>query len=200
MDKKVFIRGKSLICSLGEEIDDIISAVEKQQITVDQVLLTLTGMNYTRPYYRIHRKNSEIIVEQEKYFYDILFDSISAAIEDAGLKDSELSDMALFFGSTSIDIPIYENLYRNNESSETSILSHTSLGYGKIISKVGEKFGINGPCYTFTTACTSSANGIIYASSMIKKGRIKRAMVIGYDLYIDLGFYGFESLKLISPL
>jgi 3-oxoacyl-(acyl-carrier-protein) synthase len=64
---------------------------------------------------------------------------------------------------------------------------------------VAGKYDIKGPCYTITTACTSSANCLLYAASLIQTGQINRAIVIGYDLFNELGFYGFESLKLIEP-
>jgi len=73
-----------------------------------------------------------------------------------------------------------------------------SNGYGKIASAVMERFGIGGADYTFTTACTSSANAFLYAASMIEQGLIGRALVIGYDLFNNLGFYGFEGLKSIA--
>jgi 3-oxoacyl-[acyl-carrier-protein] synthase-1 len=34
---------------------------------------------------------------------------------------------------------------------------------------------------------------------MIQSGLIERAIVVGYDLFNEVGFYGFESMKLIEP-
>ncbi|HQL82004.1 MAG TPA: beta-ketoacyl synthase N-terminal-like domain-containing protein, partial [Spirochaetota bacterium] len=135
----------------------------------------------------------------EGYFYRILFSTVTRAIESAGLSADEVRGSALFFGSTSIDMPMFEMTYKMRENKNGKILSHESPGYGKIAGIVAEKFGITGPCYTFTTACTSSANCLLYATSMIQAGRIERAIVVGYDLFNEVGFYGFESMKLIEP-
>ena len=39
----------------------------------------------------------------------------------------------------------------------------------------------------------------MYAANLIRAGRMPRAIVIGYDIFNELGFFGFESLKLIEP-
>jgi len=69
---------------------------------------------------------------------------------------------------------------------------------GLSFNETARHFGIKGPCYTFTTACTSSANAFLYAASMVEKGDLQKALVIGYDLFNNTGFYGFESLRLTA--
>ena len=195
---KVYFRGNALTCSLGEDIDQIISKIKDRDITVEQLPVSLVGMPYTKPHYRLQKSNDlKTDASTEEYFYEILYSTIEKAFKDASMSQEEIESCAIFFGSTSIDIPIYERLYDKSTETE-SIFSHASPGYGQIISKVAAKYAIKGPCYTFTTACTSSANGIMYAASMIKMKKIKRALVIGYDLFNNLAFYGFESLKLIA--
>ena len=193
---RVYIRGKAIICSLGEVIEDIIAGVKEKHVHVDDIPFNHVQLPYTRPYYRIQGDRRGTA---EKFFYDILFDTIGNALGDSGLADREIENLAVFFGSTSIDIPIYESYYEQSDSNGTMYFSNASLGYGSIIAEVAKRFGINGPCYTFTTACTSSANAILYATQMIERGMIERAVVIGYDLFNNTGFYGFEALKLMSP-
>ena len=195
----VYIRGVSIICSLGERIDEIISRVERGEVRVDEIPLELTNMPYTRPYYRIKREGKPCDFGSEEYFYEVLFDTIEAALSCAGLGEKERRRLPIFFGSTSIDIPIYESRYQKSEPSVTNLFSHASPGYGRIAGEIARRIGSRGACYTFTTACTSSANAVLYASAMMKQGLIDRALVIGYDLFNNLGFYGFESLRLISP-
>ena len=160
----------------------------------DQVPLELPGVDYTRPYYRLNGFGPEGAPEVARRFSDVLTGTVARAIADAGLQAPELHDMPVFFGSTAIDIPLYEEAYR----ASSHILSNTSAGYGNIANDLADTFDLRAGCYTFTTACTSSANGILYAADMIRNGLIDRALVIGYDLFSNLGFLGFESLKLIS--
>lgn len=196
--EKVFIRGSAVTCSLGENIDEIIAQIRNKECKTTELPISIASLNYTRPYYRIpggEERNRDL----EGYFYETLFNTVSRAIADAGLSDEEISASALFFGSTSIDMPMFEITYRRDGENGTKRLSYESPGYGKIAAIVAERFNVSGPCYTFTTACTSSANCLLYASSMIRMGHIERAIVIGYDLFNEVGFYGFESMKLIEP-
>jgi len=197
--EKAYIRGSALVCSLGDDIGTIIKRIKNKECAAAELPISVASLSYTRPYYLIPGKDEERRTDLKRYFYNLLFGTVSRAIEDSGLTADETAHSALFFGSTSIDIPIFEMTYKKQAMSGSKMLSNESPGYGKIASMVAEKFDVRGPCYTFTTACTSSANCLLYAASMIQTGHIERAIVIGYDLFNELGFYGFESMKLIEP-
>ena len=198
MKHPVLITGKALTCSLGDNLETILASVKQKQARVDQVLLSLVDPAVARPYFRIDPQHPVIRDNVETFFYKILFDTVAGAIADAGLQGREVEDLAIFFGSTSIDIPIYETYYEKSDDDALAHFSQTSYGYGAIVAQTARHFSIKGSCYTFTTACTSSANALLYAASMIENGNLERALVIGYDLFNNTGIYGFESLKLTA--
>ncbi len=192
---RIYISGQAVHCALGDDIESVITSMQAKQVQVTDIPLSLTDTNYSRQYYRLPPKDSDPTRCSEKYYYDVLFRTIEAAIDDAGLKSDEIEELPVFFGSTSNDIPIYEDTYKIARN----VLSQISSGYGNIANEIANRFNIKAACYTFTTACTSSANATVSAADMIAQGFIKRALVVGYDLFSNLGFYGFEALKLISP-
>ncbi|MBR9981005.1 MAG: hypothetical protein KFF50_08265 [Desulfatitalea sp.] len=196
MNNRVYIRGKAVQCALGSDLDEITTAMHAGRTSVSEIPLSLIGLDYSRPYCRLPVQRSDTGQSGEAYFNAILDATIARAIADAALDPEEVRRLPIFFGSTSIDIPIYEDDYRTRQH----VLSQTSSGYGNIAHEIGRRFDMRGPCYTFTTACTSSANGVLFAAGMIARGMLERALVVGYDLYSNLGFYGFEALKLIAPL
>ena len=199
MGEGAFVTGKAMICSLGETPGEIVEAVRHKRIKLEHLPFTLAGLPYTRPYYLIMRNEGDRPENRpEGYFTELLFSTVARAIADAGLSDDELGETHLFFGSTSMDVPVFEANHRRSAAAVSELFLRASNGYGKIASAVMERFGIGGCSYTFTTACTSSANAFLYAASMIGQGRIGRALVIGYDLYNNLGFYGFEGLKSLA--
>ena len=195
MSDKVYIRGKAVRCALGERVEQVVAAMRAHQVCTEEVPLSLINLDYGRPYYRLPVKEGEARRTSEAYFYSVLFGTVEDAIADAQLTPEETESMPIFFGSTSIDIPLYEENYRT----ASNVLSQTSSGYGNIANEIANRFNIRAGCYTFTTACTSSANGVLYAAAMIAQGAIERALVVGYDLFSNLGFCGFEALKLIAP-
>jgi len=194
-----FVTGKAMICSIGETPKEIVEAVRHTRIRMAHLSFPLAGLPYTRPYYLIMRNEEDRPENRpDGYFDKILFSTAAAAVAEAGLSDDELKETHLFFGSTSMDVPVFEGNHRKTSASVSEIFLRSSNGYGKIASNVVGRLGVGGCSYTFTTACTSSANAFLYAASMIGQGRIERALVIGYDLFNNLGFYGFEGLKSIA--
>lgn len=199
MKRRAFVTGKAMTCSLGDSLEGIVDAVRHKRIKLEHIPFNIARLPYTRPYYLINRNEGDKLDNRSaEYFYAILFSAVSRALRDAGLNRAEIKDMHLFFGSTSMDVPVFEGNHRKTSATVSSMFLQSSSGYGKIAGAIVEKFGIGGNCYSFTTACTSSANALLYAAAMISEGHIERAMVVGYDLFNNLGFYGFEALKSIA--
>jgi 3-oxoacyl-[acyl-carrier-protein] synthase-1 len=96
----------------------------------------------------------------------------------------------LFIGSSSLGTHLNEQNY-----AEDGI---KYLGYDIEAHEICKKLGINPRYYLFNTACTSSANALIYAARMIKDGILDNALVIGVEVQNMLSLYGFMSLGLIS--
>lgn len=71
-------------------------------------------------------------------------------------------------------------------------------GYGMLADTLARRLGVNGPCMTFNTACSSSANAALYAARLIDSGAIEHALVLGTESYNRLSLLGFASLMLVS--
>jgi 3-oxoacyl-(acyl-carrier-protein) synthase len=187
---RAFITGKAIVCSLGDSPKEIVDAVRQKRIKLEHLPFTLAGLPYTRPYYLIARNEADRLDNRsDAYFYEILFATVARSLVDAGMTGAEIVEM---------DVPVFEGNHLKSPSTVSGLFLQSSNGYGKIAGAVGERFGMEAGCYSFTTACTSSANALLYASEMIKQRQIERALVVGYDLFNNLGFYGFEGLKSLA--
>ncbi len=194
MTHSVYIRGKAVHCALGNRIDMVVQGLRQLRQPIEDISLSRINMDYTRPYYRLWDGDADLPSDARALFYQVLFHTVEAAIADAGLNEEDIARLPIFFGSTSIDIPLFEASYEH----ASHLLSQTSSGYGNTAHELAQHIGSRGGCYTFTTACTSSGNGLLYAANMIAQGITERALVVGYDLFSNVGFYGFEALKLIT--
>src|SRR5512137_1594649 len=133
MGRKPFVTGRALTCSLGDSLEGIVEAVRGQRLKVQQLPFTLAGLPYTRPYYLIGRDGRDRLENRsEAYFYELLFATVSRALADAGLSGAEIREMPLFFGSTSMDVPVFEGRHRTDRASMSDIFLQESNGYGKI--------------------------------------------------------------------
>lgn len=63
---------------------------------------------------------------------------------------------------------------------------------------LSDYFGIKGPAYTISTACSSSARAIISAKRLIECGAIDAAIVGGADTLCRMPVNGFDSLDSLS--
>lgn len=63
---------------------------------------------------------------------------------------------------------------------------------------IAEKYGLQGPVCTFSTACSSSAGALIKAAELIKSGLCDAAVAGGIDIASDTTLDGFASLEAIS--
>jgi len=145
----------------------------------------------TRPYFAI-----DMQMHSEERFYHIVFDAVRQAKYDAGLGDEEFASLTLFVGSTSINIPIYEDSFAACATNGEPYLK--TIGYDVVAKKIADEFGIKAKSYTINTACTSSANAFASAASMIRQGKIKKAIVVGLEIYNNLTLCGFEVLQLLT--
>jgi len=59
--------------------------------------------------------------------------------------------------------------------------------------------GLEGPCETISTACSSSAKAFASAERLIRLGLVDAAVVGGVDTLCGSVLFGFNSLELVSP-
>jgi 3-oxoacyl-[acyl-carrier-protein] synthase I len=125
---------------------------------------------------------------------------ISQALAAADLAPAELRRSGLFLGTSSFDIGAIEQQYRNDLSLDPQALvmaNNTSLG--KLAAGICQRFGLRGPDFTFNTACTASANALMYADAMIRSGQLDHALVLGVETFNAITALGFHGLQLLTP-
>jgi len=59
--------------------------------------------------------------------------------------------------------------------------------------------GLSGPCYSLSTACTSSARALISAARLLHQGLCDAVLVAGVDSLCKLTLHGFSALEAVSP-
>lgn len=122
------------------------------------------------------------------------------AITNANLTETELCsyDTALIGASTVGGMCLIDNLYNDaNKKSEGSPYLSSYDG-SSIDIYLQQHFNIKGIVNTFNTACSSSANAIMYGARLLKHGLAKRAIVGGVDSLSKFTVNGFNALHILS--
>ncbi|PKG82519.1 hypothetical protein CXF85_13630 [Colwellia sp. 75C3] len=129
------------------------------------------------------------IEESYQRIYKLLSEVIEQVITEQSLTVEQLALTSLFLGSSSMDIGAVVS-----QSDQAIWLSKLD----RINAYLVKKYGLNDLHFTFSTACTSSSNALIYATRLVRTGEVKTALVIGCEFYNQLTLKGFNSLELLS--
>ena len=122
------------------------------------------------------------------------------AINISQLSKEELSsaDTALICATTVGGMSLINELYRNATLTDLDSKYLYSYDYTSVARYMQEKYKMNGIVNTINTACSSSANALIYGANLIKNGFAKRAIICGVDSLAKFTINGFNSLRILS--
>ncbi len=125
----------------------------------------------------------------------------SQAIADAGLTPADLMDKntALIGGSTVGGMCLTDEMYADaNATGSQGSPYLQSYSNSANTSYLQKQFGIGGLIDTFNTACSSSANAIMYAARLLKSGKAKKVIAGGADSLSKYTVNGFNALMILS--
>jgi len=191
MNTHCYIIGKSLVCNLGQTKEVITTNIKN--LSQENYENFLEQQFEEKVFYSI----KDFSNSDSNRFFDILKKVIDDALKDASLSINEKEDLHIFIGSTSMGVSINEEQNRkfHDKISENEL---SSIGYGYIGSYVEQYINSKYKSLLVSTACTSSINALNHASKLIVHKKIKKAIVIGIELFNKSTYNGFSSFMLLS--
>lgn len=126
--------------------------------------------------------------------------ALKEALADSQLTVAEVSseDTALVNASTVGGMCLTDEMYSDAQKETPGSEFLTSYDYGSISMYLQKRYDLNGPIDTIHTACSSSANAIMFGARLIKAGRARRAIVGGVDSLAKFTINGFNALHILS--
>ncbi len=190
----ITLLGGEIFSALGA-YEQRLEALKKGTFRTTQNEMVLMGENLVFNYYNIDdtARNSALSIP-----LNYLEDVVQKAIDKLGLTSEELSRCGLFLGSASNDLSLSLPLGQNYDNSQTDTVPCERIGNGFYADHLTEHFGLHPFSLTYNTACTSSANAMIDAASMLEGGLIDYALVIGFEMFAPISFEGFAAMQLLS--
>jgi len=190
----ITILGGEITSALGERSERLMHLEQGSYKTVDKTMV-LNGETLCFPYYAIDDGERTISVEVPlRYLEDV----VQKAVDRLSLSPEALKRCGLFLGSSSNDLSLIQPLGRNYDGSQEAKIGCARIGNGFYADRLIKRFGLQGFTLTYNTACTSSANAIIDAASMLEGGMLDYALVIGFEMFAPVTFEGFGSMQLLS--
>jgi 3-oxoacyl-[acyl-carrier-protein] synthase-1 len=205
MGQRVYVSGIGVISAIGNNVAEHLVSFEKEEAGMGDITLLDT----------IHRKN--IPVAEVKLNDDQLAEmtglsrnisrtallSLAAAKEavaDAAIPNLSAWRTGFISANTVGGMDKSEDFFTdfladNNKGKLRNIFDHEC---GSMTEIVADALGITDFITTFSTACSSSANSIVYAARLIKNGVVDVAVAGGADTLTMLTLNGFNTLMILD--
>jgi len=127
------------------------------------------------------------------------------AIKDAGLDfDARSRERTAIVtgscvGGQTTEDEGFVGLYRNNSNRVNPFTIPRTMG-NAAASRISLEYGIVGPAYTVSTACSSSNHAIGQAFWMVRSGGADMAITGGSEAVFSMGFLkSWEAMRVVSP-
>jgi 3-oxoacyl-(acyl-carrier-protein) synthase len=123
------------------------------------------------------------------------------SVLDSALSPEQVSssDTALVSATTVGGMCLTDELYHDANKIDEGSVFLASYECSSVALFLQARYGLKGIVNTINTACSSSANAIMYGARLIRHGLARRAIVGGVDSLAKFTINGFNALHILSP-
>lgn len=205
MNPEVYITGLGIITSIGNNVNQCLSSLEREQAGIADITYLETKHRHKFPVAEVKMSNKELAeitgLSAETSRTTLL--SLIAAQE--ALKDAAITDMAsLRIGFVSANTVggmdkseffFIDYITDNKKGKLKNIFDHEC---GSVTETVADHLGIKDYITTISTACSSSANAISYGARLIKNNILDVVIAGGADALTKFTINGFNTLMILD--
>ena len=204
---RIFVTGMGSISAIGSSVTENRMALLQGKCGIGSLELFPTKYASLLPFGEIKITNSFLQEKLQAYQPGLTRTTLLAlhafeeAITDAQLPPEHLKsfDTALINASTVGGMCLTDELYNDANKTENGSAYLSSYDCASVNMYLQKRYAIKGIINTINTACSSSANAILYGARLIKNGLAERAIVGGVDSLAKFTINGFNSLHILSP-
>jgi 3-oxoacyl-(acyl-carrier-protein) synthase len=200
----VFIAGKGVISAIGRNIEETLASFRTQNSGVDKISILKTNYSETFPAAEVKLTNEELIELSglQSHSRNALLSLIAAkeALRDADIPDFGKSRTGFISANTVGGMDVTEDMFQDylTNRSTPKLAETWCHDSGAITEIVADELGIKDHITTISTACSSSANTIMYGARMIKNDLLDIAIAGGTDSMSRFTLNGFNSLMILD--
>ncbi len=203
---KVFVTGMGLISSLGDSIPDNRNSLREGKCGITSLELFESKYAGVLPVGEIKIETGilkDLLGIKKKGVTRTTLLALHAcqqALQDSSLSSEEIKSTrtAIIGANTVGGMCLTDELYRDANRKVNGSPFVSSYDAGSVTIFLQEHFEIKGIANTINTACSSSANAIMYGARLIMNGLADRAIVGGVDSLAKFTINGFNSLHILS--
>lgn len=208
MGNKVFITGVGVISAIGNNVEETLDALMHARSGIGPLELIQTRHKEHIPVGEVKLDNEQLIrllglAPGTKITRTTLLGAVAAkeALRSAGISDVNEKRTGIVSATSVGGMAITENLYKDYLNSEKTgnFLEFINLHEcGDSTEGIADILGIKDHLSTISTACSSSANSIMFGARLIKHGIVDRVVVGGTDSLSRFTINGFMTLMILD--
>jgi len=199
--KRVAVTGMGVFCSTGKNVEEFTHSLRKGITGIGTITLFDTSKYPSRIGAEIKDYRPEEFFDKKELKRLSRTDQFALLSAEEAVKDSKIDsypseEVGVCLGAGAggmLEAEAYHREVILKGKSKPSLILPFIPSF--TTSKVAERFGISGPRFTVTTACSSSATAIGYGADLIREGRCRAVICGGSDALSELTFGGFNALK-----
>lgn len=208
MAERVFITGVGMITAIGDDVAGNLRSLRAQQSGLDYTRQLTTIYKDVLPVAEVKHTTPELsemagVAGKEGYTRTALLGLIAMqeALRHAGITNMQDEPAGFINASTVGGMCDTENVYFDiADPAKTGdfIRFIDTLDCADCTQRIADTVGIEGHIATISTACSSSANALMYGARLIKAGMARRVICGGTEALTRFTLNGFNSLKNID--
>lgn len=203
---RIFITGLGIITPLGNGAEENRNSLKERKCGISTLEFFPTKYSGTLPFAEIKIENEKLKEKLKVREAGITRTTLLAlhafeeAITDSQLDKNKISsyETVLIGANTVGGMCLTDELYHDANRTTDGSEFISSYDAGSINIFLQKRFELNGIINTINTACSSSANAIMFGARLIKNGFAKRAIVGGVDSLAKFTINGFNALHILS--
>jgi 3-oxoacyl-[acyl-carrier-protein] synthase-1 len=207
MNRRVYITGIGIISSIGNNVIQVLHSLRNSESGIGDISILDTVYKNILPIAEVKLNNEQLLQLSEtlypiKHSRTSLLGLIAAreAMQNAGISKNDKFRTGLIsatsVGGMDKSEKFYRDFYTNHKKGRLSmIMNHECADSTE---KIAAELGIKHFVSTISTACSSSANSLMFGARLIKNNILDRVIAGGTDAVTKFTLNGFNSLMILD--
>ncbi|MGZ6523362.1 MAG: beta-ketoacyl-[acyl-carrier-protein] synthase family protein, partial [Bacteroidia bacterium] len=205
---KIYITGMGIISAIGNNVAETLDALQKGESGIGDLKYIESRHKNIIPVAEVKSSNEELTVmaglkPDEQSTRTALLGLIAAkeAVKSAGISDIKAYRTGIISATSVGGMGMTENLwfdYLDPEKTGDWLKYIEAHECGDSTEFIADHLGIKDYLSTISTACSSSANAIMFGARLIKHGLLDRVVVGGADSMSRFTINGFMTLMILD--
>lgn len=206
MAERVFVTGIGIICAIGKNVSETLASLQASRSGISQITILDTLHRGELPVGEIKLNNEQLsakagVADPEMHTRTSLLGLIAAseALQNAGIDPQDKQYRTGVVSASTVGgmdrTEINYRKYHLGKPFNNFVLTH-DCGYHTEM--IAEKLGFQDMVSTISTACSSSANSVMFGARLIKHGLLDRVVAGGADSLSKFTLNGFNTLMILD--